>query len=510
MTGFLRPRGEATQPGSGGPEPGLPAFRGGVDKRRPVVFVAMRPGPSARFLLRTDIFRTLRDADVDLIVLAPVYDIDYMTEVVDDPEVPILPLYRKDERHRVKGLAGRVVVQRMRRLALDGRSNTGFRQKYDSSISGWAKKSPRVAGAADLIIRHGLWRSRLLRELVVRSAVKVVPPFHDEIFERYRPDLVVTTGLGYAYWDEGILQEAARRKIATAALVQNWDNPSTGGYRAVPLDLVVAWSERMRDQISELHDVPPDRIRVGGVPHWDPYLRPGAVPSREELCGEVGGDPGRRLLLHATHRPGTDVSSVELATVMAHLVAEGTFGDIQLVIRVHPMFTLPQHEEESKAFRDLANSHENVHVHYPPMVSRRYMDIDSRDTAILGGLLKHCDALVNVFSTTTLEGFLFDKPVVMAGPLAHLSLSEQRGVGPNTPNWANFVHLRPLVRSDAAAVAYSREDLVRETRKCLDHPETRRDRRRATVLKECGPTDGYAGRRSALFLLEALKSRAPA
>ncbi len=481
-----------------------------VGDGKPILFLAMRPGPSARFLLRTEIFETLREADIEIVVLTPRFDVEHMRKAVGIPGLPVLPLIRKDRLKKVKGAHLRMVVQRMRRMALDGRRSAGYRDKYTSSITGWSERSPRLAKLVDLLVRFGLWRSRLLRELIVRAAVSVSPSYHDHLFERYSPSLVVTTGLGYAYWDEGILQEATRRHVPTAALVQNWDNPTTSGYRAAPLDLVVAWSERMRRQLIELHDVPHGRIRIGGVPHWDSYLRPGALPSRAELFARVGADPDRRTLLHASHRPGPDVASVELASVLAELVSEQAFGDdVQLVIRVHPMFMLPQYEAESGAFRRLADQYATVHVHYPHMISRKYMDIDPEDTPILGALLKYCDALVNVFSTTTLEAFIFDRPVVMAGPQAHLYRSEQLESASAELNWGEFAHLEPVVKSGAPAVAHSREALVREIGECLAHPEARRALREVVVREECGPTDGYAGRRTAMFLLEALGARPP-
>lgn len=467
---------------------------------RPTIFLVVRPGPAARFALHTEILPTLCAADVSLCVLTPPEDMPVIAESLEGTDVMILPLRRQG----LEGPPGvarlRVVLQRARRAALDGRKSARFDEKHRARIGAWSEREPKLAAVVDAVVRFGLWRSPTLRKLLVRAAVRLAPPLHADLFERYRPDLVVCTGLGYAPWDEGILQEASARGVKTAALVHNWDNPSTGGYRAAPLDLVIAWSESMSRQLVEMQDVQPSRIRVAGVPHWDAYVRDGGVLTKGELFGQLGLDPSRPLILHATHRPRKEVDVGELVEDLVSAVRDGSFGDAQLVVRLHPKFMAPEHRSERERLADLARGVPGVRFNQPAMISAGQQEIDPSDTRLLGSLIKHCDVLVNVFSTTTLEAFLLDRPVVIADP----KLAGAAAITTGEPlAWRDYSHLQSILTRGAVPVAESSAELRRQVRSCLADPTHGRDLRREIAREECGPADGLAGRRTALYLCEA-------
>ncbi len=476
--------------------------------RRPTIFLVVRPGPGARFVLHTDILRRLLVADVSVAVLTPPEDMPMIAASLEgSPNVVILPLRRQGLEGRPGVARARVLLQRARRSALDGRKSVRFHEKHRSRMQAWSAKEPRLATALDTVIRFGLWRSVILRKLAVQAAVRAAPPLHSDLFDGHRPDLVVCTGLGYAPWDEGILQEASARGVKTAALVHNWDNPSTGGYRAAPLDLVVAWSDGMRRQLVEMQDVPSNRIRIAGVPHWDRYMRDGGVLSKEELFARLGLNPDRRLILHATHRPRAEVETLELAETLARATGDGSLDDAQLVIRIHPKFMASGHEPARLAFAMLERDYRGVHVNEPSMISGEHQEVDPSDIEVLGGLLKHCDVLVNVFSTTTLEAFLLDRPVVIADPETTHDTDSRPAV--DTLAWKDYAHLQSILAKAAVPVAHNRDELLSQVRNALDDPTRGQHLRRLIAKEECGPADGFAGRRTADFLLEAVGLQPP-
>jgi CDP-glycerol glycerophosphotransferase (TagB/SpsB family) len=124
----------------------------------------------------------------------------------------------------------------------------------------------------------------------------------------------------------------------------------------------------------------------------------------------------------------------------------------------------------------------------------------------VGALIKHCDVLVNVFSTASLEAMLVDRPVVMVSPDAHLSAG--RGAARAAPEWprefAEYEHTRELVERGAARVANSMAELVEEVARYLDDPGRDGAQRREAAARECGPMDGRSGRRVGRYLLDAM------
>jgi hypothetical protein len=118
--------------------------------------------------------------------------------------------------------------------------------------------------------------------------------------------------------------------------------------------------------------------------------------------------------------------------------------------------------------------------------------------------MTHADALVCVFSTTTLEAFLAETPVVFIGKTAHLEsledTSPERDMADNRP-WEQFLHLSELVTSGTVPVSRSAGELISHVRAALDHPKLGAALRARFALEECGPTDGRAGVRIAKQLL---------
>lgn len=466
---------------------------------------------AARLVLQTDVLPALHASGVRVVALTPGASTPALAARVDPGSLILEPLHEPTGRlpgGRWLGLF-RSLVRAMRESSLSGRKSAAIMIRYRRVRAAYSASWPRVISApVHLLITQALWRSRTLRRLLVKLDVALDPSTaHADVFERYRPDLVVGAGLGYFGGDAAVYREAAKRGIRVLALVSGWDNIGTKGYRAVDFHSVVAWSERMREEIIDLHDVPPERVHVAGAPHWDLYFREEALPSREELFRELGLDPSKRLVLHANFPPSANPLPFErIAAGLAEATARGDLGDdVQLAIRLHPKYMRDDKAEARRPYEELVR-HERVVLHRPEILRSGRMSYDTteRDARELGGLLKHCDVLVNVFSTTTLEGFLLDRPVVMALPDPDLGEYPRNSYIEDPRRWESFVHLRPLVESGAARIARSPDEVLEHVSAYLANPSLERDRRSRVAWLECGPTDGHAGARTAGYMLEAL------
>ncbi len=466
-------------------------------------------------MLQTDVLPTLQEAGVRVVALTPEAAVPQLSPRADPDAVVIERLNAPASPPGGKYPALlRSLLRVMRDASLDGRRSPGFAGRYNRVRAAFRGTWPSwVSWPVHVVVTQLLWRSRRSRRALARLELALSRHTeHAGVFDRYQPDLVVGSGLGYFPHDEALYQEAAKRGIRVAALVSGWDNPSTKGYRAVDFDLVVAWSHQMKQVVADLHDIAPARVAVAGVPHWDAYMVEDALPGWAELCTALGLDPDKRLILHATFPPSaTNPEPFErIAAALASAVGDGAFGDdIQLVIRLHPKFTGSEHKNARRPYEQLTQ-HPGVHINHPDMPQEGPLrhEPTREDGLILGALLKHCAVLVNVFSTTTLEGFLLDRPVVMAAPAG--GFGSYRTSNVSDPRlWDDFVHLAPLVTSGAAQIAASPEELLDQVREYLAHPEMHRERRREIARLECGPADGHAGRRTAAALLAAIGEPAP-
>jgi hypothetical protein len=443
-------------------------------------------GFAARLLLRTDVLPALRAAGLRVAALVPNPDEEYLREE----------------------MAGRgVALEELRVDATTPRSSRAWWLLYNLRLATLAhgdesralveKRAnlPRWAAAATRLLA----RSRLLRRALVAAETRVTPDVHAEVFDRLRPDLVVTTSPGWFLADAVVLREAARRGIPTAVAMLSWDNPTSKGYRGAMPDRIAAWSPRMAEQLVRHHDLPADRIAVAGVPHFDPYLREDGLPPREELCAQLDLDPARRIVLYATASPGTFDANQQIAAALAAAVHDGRLPDALLVVRLHPNVLHPSYIRPLDDWRALAAVHSHVHLDVPDVRSQRLRcDAPASDTTRAQALVRHCDVLVNMFSTTTLEALLARRPVVVVTSTAHLD------AGDRSP-WLGYEHIRGVLDSGAVRVAASRDELVRHVRAALEAPSGGAGAEVAAA--ELGPLDGRSGERVAQVLLGAISRR---
>ncbi|HKG16587.1 MAG TPA: hypothetical protein VKA96_02740 [Solirubrobacteraceae bacterium] len=477
------------------------------DGGRRTAFLVVEQGFAARFLLRTDVLRTFTEAGVRVVVLAPNPDEEYLVEELAAQGVELEPL--RANRQVVQRSRWWWLVHNLRTFALgEPRRSRAFLDYYHGFRGQVAADHSWIARCIHLALQS-LWRSRRLRRALLAVEARLFTrDLHHDLFERHRPDLVVTTSPGWFLPDALVLREARRRGVRTAAVVLAWDNPTNKGYRGAEPDLTIVWSQRMAEQIVRHHDYPRERILVGGVPHFDPYLRADGLPSRDELFARMGLDPQRRLILFATRSPASYPHSPVVAEALARTVSDGALGHpAQLVVRLHPVSFRPGYDLPLDEYRRLSDRHPHVHLDVPTVVSQRLRsDMPATETTRLGALIKHCDVLVNVFSTTSLEAMLVDRPVVMVSPDAHLSAGD--GAARGAPEWprefADYEHTRELVERGAARVANSMAELVEHVAGYLDDPARDGPRRREAAARECGPMDGRSGRRVGRYLLDAM------
>ena len=461
------------------------------------VFLVVHQGFIARLLLHTDILPTLRAAGCRVVVLAPAAAAATLEAEHADEQVLVEPLRTPAKRAGRRSQLWWWTLHLRNYAIANGHRTHALREKAERFPQRFMAGQPVEQRIFTLLI-HLLWRSRPLRRaLLALELRRYVEEAHRDLFERHRPDLVVTTSPGYFKPDARVLREAALHGVPSASVILSWDNPTSKGYRGANPDVVIAWSERMREQMIEFQDFEPEQVVVGGVPHFDPYYRDDALPARGALFAGLGLDPARRLILFATSAPGYYGRDHEVAAQLARAVSGDALGSpAQLVIRVHPNF--PSQGVSTAAFEAIARAHPHVVLDVPEIVpSGLACHMPGADTERLMALVRHCDVLVNLLSTTTLEAFAVDRPVI---------LIESKGTV--------YEHLAPLLKSGAAPVAGSERELVEHVRRYLAHPEHQRAERAAIAAQELGPPDGRSGERIACLLLELAgapaSERAPA
>jgi len=474
-------------------------------RRQTTVLLAPEQGFSSRYLLRTDIYRTLKESGAHLVILSPHAREPYFVKEFSGENVS---LEHYDIEAGLAYIASSWLHRRLRLLRDMTAKKTAdlatfeARRKRDIARGHWRQRiTDRITRGPVMLLRRS---SFLRRSLVALESALFTPRLHDQLFRKYRPDLVVVTSVGNLRGlDVLLMREARRHRCKVASVVLSWDNSSTRGIGGAAPDFVVAWTPTMKRELVEYQDFTGGQIFVGGVAHWDRYYC-SEGRTREDLFRHFGLDPRRKLVLFATAAPtGWAELNVEVAHILGRAIAENSFGsDCQVLVRLHPNYFSQTREavarEPLRQIEEAAAGYANVHLTRPKLNSRAVsFDLAADDAADLQDLLRHSDVVVTSFSTVMLEACIFDKPVVN---VAFARYSERMGQ-PYTAV-ANYAHLKRILAAGGTRTATTPAELLECVNAYLRSPEMDGEGRARIRAQECGPYPGTAGRRIGDHLLQ--------
>jgi hypothetical protein len=360
------------------------------------------------------------------------------------------------------------------------------------------------------------WRRRLVkmaaRSLAWRPALRALTAVErelayrlrptrvfDQLFARLQPDLVFNGSQIHGLAAELPLRVAHRMGIPTAVFIFSWDNLTSQSRIMVPYDEYLVWHQGMRRELLELYpQIGADHVFAGGTPQFDFHFKRDFQLSREELCRQVGIDPGRPYVLYTTGIDNHFFEEHRHVELVARLLGELDLPERpQLVVRTYAKGTSP-------AMKSLADRGLPETVFPPVAWDEEFQTPRYEDLAIYSSLLRHAALGINAASTVSLELMHFDKPTInLDFDPPGTDLPWCLGYGRHI----RFDHYRPVAASGAVMVARSADDMARMLRRSLTRPGAdSASRHRFLETAFDGLLDGNAGIRVAERLLAIIRA----
>jgi hypothetical protein len=335
---------------------------------------------------------------------------------------------------------------------------------------------------------HRPFENRLNRMLLAYPR----SPEARERLRELKPAALVATG-PQRYEEPAVVAEAINLKIPVLALITSWDNLTTKGRMLFEYNGYFVWSEQMK---RELHEFYPHSLKVPvyvvGAPQFDVFFQERFEQSREEFCRGQGLDPSKPYVLYALGSPNF-LKEHHGALAFAQWIQRGELGDIQVLVRPHPLF---DKGKEAELLRDLG----------PAVVVQKTGDADMALTARTQDFnqikewvntFRHASVVVNFSSTVGIDAAICDKPVV------NLDFDPE----PGQPNQALvkdvnhlWSHFKPIAESGGMWLVNDMDEVVHAVREYLAHPELHREKRRWMAEYVCGYLDGKCGERMAVAI----------
>lgn len=484
------------------------------------IAIAIQQGFSARVLLQTEVLDTLLEAGARVVVLTS--DAATVEKYLNGRGLSNIVVEQLDAAAYSKRQRG-AIKYLLRQSRIYG---TRTRTVDDMFEMQW-KDTWRMRAAVGLFLLAVTWLlTRLMRASgpLMRAVVALenrldTPRAHEAFFRKYRPDAVVVTSLGTFAYDNYVIREAHRNGAPVISYVLSWDNTSVNGLGVNLCDKVIVWSEVMKQELVELHRLPPETIAVDGVPHYDSYVN-GKVElkSKEWLGEEFGFDPGKRLIMFAPRSPNTSLDNVDVAGVICDAIHDGRLpGDCHLLVRLHPIY-YRRHEGRFLFAGELIEwdqlleryGTDCLSIDRPAMIDGDLnLFMPDEEIPKLGSLLKHSEVVVNPFSTLNLESSIFDTPTVNVA----FNIGRKRPTGPKVARYNIHydevqTHNQRVVNSGGTSVAHSIDEMIDQINRYLENASLHAEGRKRMVANECGVNLGRAGRAVGQTILEFAGVRA--
>lgn len=327
------------------------------------------------------------------------------------------------------------------------------------------------------------------------------PPRCSAAIERMkidRPSVVVSTGL-FQFEQPAVYEAAKKLGIPVIAYVPSWDNITTKNRMIFKYDAFIVWSEQTKKELHEFYpatrDVP---VYVIGAPQFDVFLQDKFLQTREEYCKSQDLDPSRPIVVYALGSPNF-LQEHHGAIHMAKEVFEGEFGDIQLLVRPHPIHDNGELRNHLKPYAPMVKLQET------PNVGRNLTARSQDEVQIVEWVntFKHADVVVNLSSTVTIDAAIFDTPVVNLDFDPQPSREDQELIKDINHKWDHFA---PIAESGGVWLVNDFEELTNAVHKYLENPELHSKERREIVEYVCGYVDGKCGDRMAEAIADAVET----
>lgn len=314
-----------------------------------------------------------------------------------------------------------------------------------------------------------------------------------------RPTLLLTTG-PFQFSQPAVVADARRLGIPTLALIPSWDNISTKDRLVFKYDGYIVWSEKTKQELHQFYPGTRRRpVYVVGAPQFDVFYKERFHISRESFCQTYGLRADLPIVVYALGSPNF-LQEHHGARAMAERVAGGELGDIQLLIRPHPLHDNGEMNELFREFGPRVMLQQTVAAG-----SLRTARSQDRDQIVEWvNTFRHADVVVNLSSTVTVDAAICDRPVV------NLDYDPE----PGQPNQALvkdinhlWTHFKPVAESGGVWLVNNPDEMVEAVRTYLRHPELHREERRWVAGHVCQYLDGQCSQRMAQAILDFAHTR---
>lgn len=313
-----------------------------------------------------------------------------------------------------------------------------------------------------------------------------------------QPDAIVVTG-PFQFKQPAIAATAKKLGIPVLALIPSWDNLSTKNRFVLSYDGYVVWNKKLRDELSHFYPEASEKpVYIVGAPQFDVFFDESYYQSREEFCQRQGLDPDLPIILYALGSPNFLIEH-HGAEYLANRIANGDLGDVQMLVRPHPL------HNEGEMERVFENFGARIVVQKTAEPGDRQLGRtqDRKQITDWVNTFRHADVVINLCSTVSIDAAIFDRPVINLDFDPQPGQPDQQLIIDINHRWTHF---SPIAESGGVYLVRDFDEMMKAIVTYLKHPELHRDERRFISEFVCEHLDGRCGERMADAIIDFVEN----
>lgn len=316
---------------------------------------------------------------------------------------------------------------------------------------------------------------------------------------RGRPGVIVSTG-PFQFEQPGVFSPARKLGIPTLAYIPSWDNISTKNRMVFKYDGYIVWNEQTKKELTDFYphtkDVP---IYVVGAPQFDVFYQERFYQTREEFCAEQELDPQFPIIVYAIGSPNF-LKEHHGAAHLAKRISEGNLGNVQLLVRPHPI-------HDNAEMRELFDRYApRVRLQHTPNAGKALTQRTQDEDQIVEWVntFRQADVVVNLSSTVTIDAAICDVPVVNLDFDPQPGQPDQQLIKDVNHRWEHF---KPIAESGGVWLVNDFEEMEHAVKTYLASRSLHATERKWIVEHVCGFADGQCGKRMATAIMDFVDRR---
>lgn len=466
------------------------------------VFICADHGLAVFYFLQSDIVTSIIDSGVEVIVLTEDLSKELIANRFARPGLTVEGL-RLDQ---VQKYASSVSPTQqwwldfLRRAGAAGGTNLAVVDSYIQQVKSEAHARRRQLFPIMETVARVMRYVRPARQALRHYQNRFTPNIYTDLFEKYRPALVIAGSPGFRQ-DRYLLREASARNIPTVAAIISWDSSSSYGLPGADVGWITCWSEIQKQELVGGADWAGDQVNVGGMPPYDGYVRREWLMPRNEYFRLHGLDPDRKLLSYASSFVSWSPNFQNVEALVNLVISDELIEPSQLLVRLHPIHMSGHYTIEADQFREMAREHRHIHV-VEPVPLGKLGHYSGEDVTERTSMMAHSDIFLTVYSTMCVEASFQERPIVSVCidtpdgyPDKFWVPMSQIGV------WPTHSRFR---KSGAGQVTSNQAGLREAINYYLENPHANLEAQSNFLKQECTYIDGSSSQRTAQFILSLL------